>query len=819
MGKILVIIESKGKIKCLEAALGPKYKIVASAGHILDLPVKKKTKDGKLAVDIDNNFEPYYIPKDDQSDTIKMLKREAKAADDILLAADEDREGEMIAWSYAKVLGIKKPKRMVYNSVSKTALLTALKNIGDIDQAMVDAQKTRRILDRLVGYDTTGLVRAYNNAESAGRVQSVILRLIVDKEAEVTNFMENKQCSQFKFSGSFYMNNADLDADNCLASVLYENKKKSDMVRIDNKKDARKLHKDCTKSKYKVTDVNNKKSRRNPPAPFTTSTMQQEAGRKLGMGIDATMMAAKKLYESGKITYLRTDSVHLAPDALKMIKDCVVSKYGEKHYREMKYKQKKGNAQEAHEAVRPTNMNTVKVNDGDNNASRLYSLIWKRTIASQMNPAEYDVVDVTIKGDKIPDYHFKSTIQKLTYEGYLMAYNIKAVEKDDDEDDEDTAFTGKVPKVGDKINAHIMKAKEEYNKPPSRFNEVSLIKILDIDQLNIGRPATTPNLIKKLITKKYAEIKDVDGVKKKICEMSWKEGGDIEEKKSDIVIGAEKKKFIPTNLGLSVTDYLVKNLPDILDYKFTSKMEDKLDAIANGELVWYEVLQEFYDEFGPKVKELKKSMVNKKNDTIRELGKDTKTGGTVYAMQGKFSDMVQLILNDKVLNQGPIRKPLTHDKITLKQALEILKYPIILGKIGSHDVKLYDGKQIDDNKYPPYVVIGKRKLSVPNLDVTLDTVKDLLKEADKNLLHTVGTKEYRLMESKIGNNKYYIMIIDRKSKKRINLSIPDTVDATKLSLEDIDKMIDEKYNKRKKEGGGKKPEKKPVKKPVKIVKK
>lgn len=699
----LVIVESPGKIKTIQNYLGKDYKVVASMGHIIDLPAKS------LSLDVDNDFEPTYKVLPGKELLVKNLKDLAKKSDEVILAADRDREGEMIAWSLMKTLNLKNYKRIVFGEITKNEILKAVNNPEKINLNMVDAQKTRRITDRIVGYYLSPVL--WKNVQaglSAGRVQSVVVRLILERENEIKKFLEGDVPKYYRFTGAFVDNKVEYKAN------LYD---KNAVAKIESDKEGRDVMKKCTESDFIVKDIKKTTSTRNPGRPFTTSTLQQEAGRKLGFNVKRTMMAAQNLYEAGYITYMRTDSVNLSQDIINSAESFIKDRYG-KEYHEKRIFKSKGNTQEAHEAVRPSKVDVTDVKIAGKikaDEKKLYSLIWRRTVASQMAPAKFDVTTLIIDPSKVKKYDFRSVFNNLRFPGFMAVYNL-----DDNGDNEDTEEIKKIklPKIGDVLTPLQIVGKTDFKSPPSRYDEPSLVSELDPETgLNIGRPATYSSIITKIQDRKYVEFRDNDGKKFDGTELIWNGKGKIQENKIETVLGNDKNRLTPTALGELVTEYLIERFPDIMSYEFTSKMEDSLDDIAEGKLKWVPVVRTFHDKLNKDIERVKKEK-SLKDTKVRILGK--MDGIDVYVRFGKYGAYVQL--GDSKIKKGPVAPPLTFDSVTLKDAEEILKYPKFIGKIGMKQVLLKKGK------YGTYINIGKDNIPIDKEDITIEEAKEKLKE-------------------------------------------------------------------------------------------
>ena len=814
-GKILVIVESPGKIKKIQDILGDDYIVTASVGHILDLEADK------MSVDIKNNFEPIYTTLSGKENVISDIKKLASKVDDILLATDEDREGEMIAWSLAYILNLKNAKRITFNSITEKELLEAVQKPRKIDDNLVDAQKTRRILDRIVGYEISPILwKNIGNALSAGRVQSVVVKLILDREEEIEDFIKNKLNSYFIINGKF------LDKKKIeFTAQLYSTKKskvkidtpkekdddtnddisngillKGEKALVINKKTAQEILNEIAKSKMTIGGIGTKKSMRKPSPPFTTSTLQQESARKLGMTIKRTMMAAQHLYEGGHITYMRTDSVSLSQEAMEKINKYVLKTYGKEYSNPTEYKGKSANTQEAHEAVRPTHIDVITLDKKGKIADdeqRLYNLIWKRSVASQMKPAIFNINTTQILISKLKDYYFQTQVNQILFNGFLAVYNIKNIEEDEEGNDLSATIT--LPNIGEEIKYEEIISNELYHKPPSRYNEASLVNKLDPENLNIGRPSTYAAIINKIQEKEYVVKQDHEGIEKDTLKMILDKKGKIEETKDKVIIGKETGKLTPTTMGKIVTKFLVKNFPEIMDYQFTSDMEEKLDNIAEGKNNWIKILEVFYKDFHPTVEKLLELKVRVMDENNKVLGKD-KDGNEVIVSIKKYGPVVYIAdEKGKSLNMAPIKAPMTMDNITLKMALELLAYPKSLGKIDRKEVKLYKGK------YGYYIKYGDENISLAKLnieneeDITIDKVKEIIEEKKKKYLWegTDGKTHYVVLEGPYGK---FINVSEKSKKvKPVNVKLPEEVKIEDLTIDKIKTIVIEgKKNKFKK---------------------
>ena len=788
MGKILVIVESPGKIKKIQSIVGPKYEVLSSVGHIIDLDPSKSIKE---VIDIEHGFTPSYVPtKPNQRKVIKNLKEKAKNSSGILLAADEDREGEMIAWSIAYVLKLKNPQRIVFNSITKNEILKAVKNPKGLDYNLINAQKTRRIMDRIVGYEISPLLwRNIGKGKlSAGRVQSVVVRLIIDREKEISEFMNKDSKSFFKFKGTFsHKNKKFITTLNELQSTDKKGIYKGGVAKITNKKKSMDFLEKCKKAIFTVKSVFDKPSYRNPSAPFTTSSLQQEAHRKLGFNPKRVMYSAQKLYEGGFITYMRTDSSNLSSEAMNNIKKFVTDKYGKEYYRKKVYSSKGKHTQEAHEACRPTNINQMSVEGKGkfgNDEIRLYNLIWKRTVASQMTPAEYSITTIQIAISTCSDYYFCSTIENLVFDGFLVVYNVKSIEESNDETEDNLDIP--IPKVGTKLDMIDITGTEDYPKPPVRFNHGSIINKLE--ELTIGRPATYASFITKIQERGYVKIGDTDGVEKDSLILNLDKNKKISNKSKKIILGKEKNKFIPTDLGKIVNTFLINGFPKIMDYKFTAKMENQLDNVANGKLIWNKILEDFYKDFHQLVEKLMKEKPVIEDEFTRKLGKDPKTNNEIVATVAKFGPVVKIITSKGKDKYAPIKKPLTLEKITLKDALELFEFPKELGKYKRKNVILNRGK------FGFYITWGSLKSSVDNDKIKLDDAIKYIEDKNKKNLGEFSskTKTYYILEGQYGK---YISVVPNTGSKRTNVSLPKNTKIEDLTLEKVEEIVNKKYNK------------------------
>lgn len=825
--KILVIVESPGKIHKIQQILGDKYIVKASVGHIMDL------KPSGLSINIEKDFEPEYEIIKGKEGIVKELRIAFNKSDDVLLATDEDREGEMIAWSIVDQLKIKNPKRIVFNSVTKDELLNAIKKPRDLDYNLIDAQKMRRLLDRIVGYKISSLLwKSVGNYHlSAGRVQSVVVKLIIENENKIKDFYQNETSSFFQFMGVF------LENKNEYKSILYTTKKnnnkknededeeesefeetieesqeetesdsveikKGSIAKIQKIVDARNIMKLMIKSTFKVSGISERVSIRDPSPPFETSSLQQEASNKLSFTSQRTMMAAQHLYEAGHITYMRTDSVNLSDEAMKKIEQFIKNEYGNKYYQKRIFKSKSKNAQEAHEAIRPTDISNTDIATDTktkigSDEIRLYNLIRKRTLACQMSSARFNVIEIQIDISKTDDYYFVSHFEKLIFDGFLKAYDFKNVDQNGEEDKSLSKDILK-PTIGKKLDVKNIIGTQDYLKPPSRYNDGSLVK--KMKSLDIGRPATYASIINKIQERKYVVKEDIDGIKKESLIMSWNGKNDSppEETTKEVVIGREKNKFVPTDLGYIVNDFLNKYFVEIMNYQFTALMEDILDQIALGKAKWLNELKKFYNNFQPIIEKVSKLIKPKEiiEQNTRELGTDDK-GNKIIASVGHYGPYLKLCdPNDpeKCKTIGKIISPLTLKNITLEEALKMMSYPKILGKHDGKDVSLVKGPFGFYIKYDNMSITLKGKSDEEINDLDIKTAIEMVKTKKESILWQ-GEDDKNKYTVQIGKWGPYVIVkpIKGKSgfkKKNPFYGLPKDVDVKSLTVEKIKELIE-----------------------------
>ncbi len=675
MAKNLLIVESPAKAKTIEKILGKDFEVKSCYGHIRDL------KKEDMGIDIENQYQPSYIIPPDKEKVVKELKSLAKKAEEVWLATDEDREGEAISWHLCEVLKLDpaKTKRIVFHEITKPAILSAVQNPRTVNMNLVNAQQARRVLDRIVGFELSPVLwrkmSAKNNL-SAGRVQSVAVRIIAEREREINAFTPT---SSYKIEAHF----SEEGSTSKKSVFKAEGKKQPDA------KSAEEFLKSCINAEYTVKDIQVKPSRKSSAAPFTTSTLQQEASRKLGYSVSRTMLLAQKLYESGKITYMRTDSVNLSETAMEAIKNTIISQFGEKYYQGKQYKSKSQSAQEAHEAIRPTYMENST--DDDPETRKLYELIWKRTMASQMADAELEKTTAKIEISTNKE-ELVAQGEVLKFDGFLKIY----MEDKDDDEVEDESTSGMLPplKVGQKLNLVEMLAVERFTRPAPRYTEASLVKKLE--ELGIGRPSTYAPTISTILKRGYVEKRDKEGTPREYTVIKLKNDKILAEKEVENT-GAEKGKLFPTDLGLVVTDFLKEHFEDIMDYNFTARIEQEFDEVAEGKLQWNKMIDDFYNPFKKDVEETIEHAERISGE--RELGIDPASGKKVIARMGRYGPMVQIgSANDEEKPQfAKLKNTQSIETISLEEALELFKLPRTLGE--------FEDKQVTVNigRFGPYI--------------------------------------------------------------------------------------------------------------------
>ena len=738
MAKNLVIVESPAKAKTIEGYLGKDYVVKSSFGHVRDLPKKG------LSIDLENNFLPNYEVSSDKKQLVSELKKLAAKAETVWLATDEDREGEAISWHLFEALNLEKKdtKRITFNEITKTAILKAIENPRKINKELVDAQQARRVLDRIVGFELSPVLwKKVRPSLSAGRVQSVAVRLIVEREKEID---QHNSKNFFKVVGNFKVKNGTIKAE------LDEQLKAQT--------EAQTLLEDLRTASFSISDIQQKPATKTPSAPFTTSTLQQEASLKLGFSVSRTMSVAQRLYESGKITYMRTDSVNLSDTAVEGAKNAILSMFGENYSKPTKYKNKNANAQEAHEAIRPTDF-TVSTIEAEREEQKLYELIWKRSISSQMALAQLERTTMKIGNSNTKDT-FTARGEVIRFDGFLKVY----MESTMDDEDEDQNTEGILPAVlvGELVERNEISATERFSRPPARYMEASLVKKLE--ELGIGRPSTYAPTISTIQKRGYVEKLEREGVERKFAVITLS-NNEIETITKSEITGKDRNKLTPTDIGVVVTDFLCEHFSRIMDYQFTAKVEEEFDHIAQGLESWTDMIRSFYDPFHQNVTHTLETSERATGE--RELGVDPKTGKRVSARIGRFGPMIMLGGDEKEEGEKPSYASLKKDQsiqtISLEEALELFKLPRTIGEHEGEVVKANSGR------FGPYVQIGKVFVSIPKeedpMTITFERAIELMenkKVADASkLLKTFAEREdVQILDGrwgaylKIGKNNY-----------------------------------------------------------------
>ena len=763
MQKNLVIVESPAKAKTIEKFLGKDYKVMSSYGHIRDL----KKKD--LGVDLAHNYKPLYEIPADKKKLVSELKSAAKDADVVWLASDEDREGEAISWHLYEALDLKdkNSKRIAFHEITKNAILHAIENPREIDKNLVDAQQARRVLDRIVGFEVSPVLwKKVKPALSAGRVQSVAVRLIVEREREIQNF--NTEAA-YRIQAVF------IKEEN---GTKYELKAELNK-RLKTKEEAMALLEQLkNESAFAINDIQTNPVKKSPAAPFTTSTLQQEAARKLGFSVSQTMSVAQKLYESGKITYMRTDSVNLSSLAINTSRTEIETVYGKEYSKTRQFSTKAKGAQEAHEAIRPTYMNESKVS-GSSQEQKLYDLIWKRTIASQMSDAELERTTVTIDLPKDNDLKFVSTGEVLKFDGFLRVY---LEDTDDEPADTDEASLLPPLHLNEKLDLQETTATERFTQRPPRYTEASLVRKLE--ELGIGRPSTYAPTISTIQNREDVEKSNIEGVERKYNVLQLKKSKITDSIKTEIT-GADKNKLKPTDIGIVVNDFLTQSFPSILDYNFTAKVEKQFDNIAEGQEEWTHLIDTFYKSFHPVVDEVMNSHTDHKIGE-RILGSDPKTGKQVSVKIGRFGPMVQIGTQDDEEKPtfASLQKNQSLTTITLEEALKLFDLPRSVGE--------YEGKdmQVAVGRFGPYIRHDGKFISLPRgLDpyaVTEEEAVQLIEEKrKKDSEKTISIFGEGDEEIQVLNGRYGPYITYQKG----NYKIPKGTDAATLTEEHCKEII------------------------------
>jgi DNA topoisomerase I len=756
MAKNLVIVESPAKAKTIEKFLGSEYQVESSYGHIADLPSKE------IGVDVLNGFKPKYEVSADKKALVTKLKGLAKNADMVWLASDEDREGEAISWHLAEELKLdpKKTKRIVFHEITKTAILKAIENPRDINYNLVNAQQARRVLDRLVGYELSPVLwRKIKGGLSAGRVQSVSVRLIVEREREIQNF---NSTASYSLVAEFIN-----EAGKTFKAKLPKN--------FNTKKEAEAFLNQNIGSNYKVADLETKPTKKTPSGPFTTSTLQQEAARKLYLPVGITMQLAQRLYEAGLITYMRTDSVNLSKDAMDAAQAEIIKSYGKEFSKPRTFVNKSKGAQEAHEAIRPTDMSRHTV-DIDRDQARLYDLIWKRTLASQMSDAELERTNVKIEANNHKEI-FTASGEVIKFEGFLKVY----LEGNDDDDEEKEGMLPAL-KINEKLQNKYITATERYSRAAARYTEASLVKKLE--ELGIGRPSTYAPTISTIINRNYVEKGNLDGQERNYTQLTL-QSGKITDKILKENTGSDKGKLVPTDIGTIVTDFLVKNFNNILDYNFTAKVEQDFDEIADGNMQWAKMMQEFYDKFHPTVKNVEENAERESGERI--LGKHPESGKQISVRLGKFGPMAQIgDIDDEEKQFASLLKEQNIGNITLEEVLKLFLLPKKLGAYKGEEVEVSNGR------YGPYIRFGTLFVSLPKgeepLNIDMQRAQELI---DEKTLADAPIAVYKGEGVQKGTGRFGPFI--KWNGVFINVSKKYNFD--NLSQKDIEELIEDKLQK------------------------
>ncbi|NVK52982.1 MAG: type I DNA topoisomerase [Flavobacteriaceae bacterium] len=818
MAKNLVIVESPAKAKTIEKFLGKEFHVASSFGHIADLPSKE------LGIDVEGDFSPKYIVSSDKKPVVKKLKELAKKADMVWLASDEDREGEAIAWHLAEQLKLtsSNAKRIVFHEITKKAILKAVENPRDINYNLVNAQQARRVLDRLVGYELSPVLwRKVKGGLSAGRVQSVAVRLIVEREREIEKFEPE---ASYRVDAEFMNANG-----MSFKAKLPKN--------FSTKTEAESFLQSCLHANFSVQDLQKKPAKKTPAAPFTTSTLQQEASRKLGFPVAKTMMLAQRLYEAGLITYMRTDSVNLSDDAKTAAQKEIIKSYGEAFSKPRNFSTNAKGAQEAHEAIRPTKMSKHAVSV-DFDQDRLYALIWKRTLASQMSDAVLERTNVKIQNSNNSKL-FTANGEVITFEGFLKVY----LEGTDNEDDEQAGMLPQM-EIKEQLQNNYITATERYTKPPYRFSEAALVK--QLEELGIGRPSTYAPTISTIQRREYVQKGVVEGKERKYLQLQLK-ASNISSETLTEKVGSDKGKLVPTDIGNIVNDFLVAHFSNILDYGFTAKVESEFDEIADGKEDWTAVIKDFYKEFHPTVEDVAENAERAKGERL--LGIDPESGKNVYARLGRFGAMVQIgeATDDEKPKFASLQGEQTLNSVTFEEAMDLFKLPKKLGMYEDEEVIVSNGR------FGPYIKFGKKYVSLEKgenpMSVDMDRAVELI-VAKQKADAPIGEYEGLPIQKGVGrfgpfikwnsifinvNKKYDFdnlsqsdlieLIEDKKQKEReklihfweeagirvekarwgrfniikgkLKIELPKTTKAEELTLEEVEKIIEAKTPKKK----------------------
>jgi DNA topoisomerase-1 len=770
MSKNLLIVESPAKAKTIEKYLGKDFKVKSSYGHIRDLAK------GDQGINIEKEFEPNYIISPEKKKVVKELKDAAKKAEVVWLATDEDREGEAISWHLCEVLGLdaETTKRIVFREITKPAITKAVENPRTVDIDLVNAQQARRILDRLVGFELSGVLwRKVRGKLSAGRVQSVAVKLIVEKEREIMN---HEAVPFYRVAAIFSVKNGAGNKVELKAEYT---------PRFDQLEDARKFLEECKNASYKIDDIIKKPTTKKPAAPFTTSTLQQEASRKLGFSVNRTMQNAQRLYEAGSISYMRTDSTSLSNQALAMIGENIKKEFGEKYHQVRQFKSKSENAQEAHEAIRPTYIEK-KVVTSDRDQQRLYELIWKRTIASQMAEAQIEKTTAKISISTRPGDFLNATGEVLTFDGFLKVY----IESNDDEEDDENEAKGMLPplSIGQDLKLYNMIGVERFTRPASRYTEASLVKKLE--ELGIGRPSTYAPTITKIMEpdRGYVVKESREGVEREFSHLELKDGVITETIQTEIT-GTTSNRLYATDMGMLVVDFLSEHFSEIMDYNFTANVENRLDRVANGKEEWKSLLKSFYDPFHKDVEDTKENADRASGERI--LGKDPESGRTVLVRMAKFGPVVQIGTPDELEDGekakfGNLKPSQSLESITFNEAMELFGLPKTVGDYKGEEVIIARGR------FGPYIKFGEKFVNIPRnedpIEMELDRAIELIKMKIKEDA-PVGT--YKGIPYTKGKGRFGPFL----KYDTLFVNVPARYDFENLSQDDAHALIEAKIQK------------------------
>ena len=760
MAENLVIVESPAKAKTIEKYLGVNYKVASSFGHISDLPSKN------IGIDIENDFKPKYEVSSDKKTIVKNLKDLVKKSKTVWLASDEDREGEAIAWHLFRTLKLDadNTKRIVFNEITKSAITNAINNPRSINYDLVDAQQARRVLDRIVGYELSPVLwRKVKGGLSAGRVQSVAVRLIVEKEREIRNYVST---STYKVEAIFKNSNGK----EFVARLSNEFKSKDDAVDYLNS---------TTESTFKVSEIVKKPVKKSAPAPFTTSTLQQEASRKLSFPVSKTMSVAQRLYESGHITYMRTDSVNLSNLAIDEAKKQVIKNFGESYANPKNFSTKAKGAQQAHEAVRPTNFDMSPDNVKDYDQKRLYQLILNRTLASQMKPAELEKTNIKISSSNRSEL-FTANGEVIKFDGYLKLYQVS---KDDDSAEDD----GILPRFNENeiLNLEDLFATQKFSRPPYRYSEASLVKKLE--ELGIGRPSTYAPTISTVQNRGYVEKGSTEAKSRKVIKVSISNAV-ISENTLSEKFGSDKGKLIPTDIGMIVTDFLKNHFEYIMDYNFTAKVEQDFDNIASGKKDWTEMMKSFYGKFHPVVEDVKQNATRESGKRV--LGSHPENGKEVSVRLGKFGPMVQIgtVDDEEKPKFASLPQDFQIESVTLDQALSLFELPRTLGEFQGETLEANNGR------YGPYIKFGKKFVSIPaGKSPTSISLEDAIVIIEDKIKADAPIHVYENMDVQKGKGRFGPYI----KWNNIFINVNKKYDWDNLSIDDIEELIEEKKQKEK----------------------